>query len=404
VSRLQRQRDGQQWILDYLVMTTGRDRNFGVDHQLWPLHAARNSRMVARVMTSQGEDFERLARASKAAGHHRTARVVFHKAVQAYKTAQHAVMSNGPVKSYIYSRLNACYDEIIALADGAIERVEIPFEGRTFPGLLHLVDDRARPTVLYVPGMDATKEQDPDPNNNVFAARGFNVLVIDGPGQGESNLREIWVTDDNYERAASAAIDVLVPRPEVDATRLAVLGLSMGSFWACRTAAYDSRVRAVAAAMGVFMDKRYIFDLDSPHFKQMFMYMSGTDDEDEFDAMAERMTLRGYGSRIRCPTLLCNGEFDPLCPLEDAYELYEELAGPKELWVAGGEAHRLRWVDGLGGMSVLPWCLDWLSDALDGRVVEGHAREVYLAKGGSGPFAPDAPEPTFRSWHNGVGV
>lgn len=405
MARLQRERDGQQWILDYLVMTTGRDRNFGVEHQLWPAYAARNHRHVARVMTKQGQEREALAEASLRAGHRRTASRVYFEAVKAYKTATHAIMENNSVKSFLYQRLNYCYDRVIELSDYPLERVEIQWNGTFFPGLFHSIDgDTERPTVLHIPGMDATKEQVPDPNSNIFLERGLNVLIIDGPGQGESNLRGLTVTDDNYEHAASAAIDWLVSRPEVDADRIGVIGFSMGSFWGPRTAAFDNRVAALVAALGCYMDKRYIFDMDSPHFKQMFMYMADIHDEDDFDEMANKMTLRGYGGKITCPTLLCSGEFDPLSPLEDTYEFFDELGGPKELWVMGDEAHRLHWVEGLAGMSVWHWCIDWMADALSQPMAADHAREVYVGKGGSGPFESDAPVPTFRSWSDGVGV
>ena len=35
------------------------------------------------------------------------------------------------------------------------------------------------------------------------------------------------------------------------------------------------------------------------------------------------MTVRGHLDKIKCPTLLATGEFDPLCPLEDAIEASE---------------------------------------------------------------------------------
>lgn len=405
MAELKRERDNQQWILDYLVMTTGRDRNFGVEHQLWPKGVPRNHRMVPRVMGRRGAELEALANASYERGHRRTASRVYYQAVKAYKTAQHAIMTDAAPKRHLYTRLNACFDRVIELNDDLIERVEVSWTGGDpFPALFYRVDDQPRPTVLHIPGMDATKEDVPDPNDNIFLERGFNVLVMDGPGQGESNVRGIRVSDDNYEQAASAAIDWLTAHPCVDATKLGVVGFSMGSFWAPRAAAYDSRVQALVAAMGCFLDKRYIFDMDSPHFKQQFMYMAGIDNEDTFDAMAARMTLEGYASQIQCPTLLCSGEFDPLAPLEDTYEVYDELPEPKELWVVGDEAHRVHWVEALGGMSVWPWCLDWLSEALEGALHQGHAREVYIGKGGHGPFAQEAPAPDWRSWDNGVSV
>jgi dienelactone hydrolase len=54
----------------------------------------------------------------------------------------------------------------------------------------------------------------------------MHVLSIDGPGQGISNIRKIRVSDDNYERAAMAAIDWLMNRPEVDPTQIVIAGIS----------------------------------------------------------------------------------------------------------------------------------------------------------------------------------
>jgi dienelactone hydrolase len=94
--------------------------------------------------------------------------------------------------------------------------------------------------------MDMTKELYPDPSENHFVERGMNILCMDGPGQGESNLRKTRVTADNYERAASAVVSYLSNRPEVDPDRKGVVGISMGSYWGCRLATMDSRVKALA--------------------------------------------------------------------------------------------------------------------------------------------------------------
>src|SRR5919202_1398370 len=77
--------------------------------------------------------------------------------------------------------------------------------------------------------------------DNVFLKRGVHVLALDGPGQGMSNLRKIRVDADNYADAGRAAIDFLVARPEVDAEQIALLGLSMGSYWAPLIASRDRR-------------------------------------------------------------------------------------------------------------------------------------------------------------------
>ena len=72
-------------------------------------------------------------------------------------------------------------------------------------------------------------------------------------------------------------------------------------------------------------------------------YFVGTKklNEEEFDKMAEKMTVKGYADKVKCPTLLATGEFDPLCPLEDAVEVYEDLTCKKELWVIEDQFHPL---------------------------------------------------------------
>ena len=229
---LERHRDNQQWILDYLVKIAGREQNFEYDDRLVPKEA-KNYAMIPHVLYRRGAEHERLARAAEAAGSRATALELYWKAVYEYRNGQHAIFADeDPEKEFLHGRLTECYDRIIELADYPIERVEIEWEGQHLSGIFHVLPGRPKaPTVLYCPGMDNTKEGFPNPLQNVYQHRGMHLLCIDGPGQGVSNLRRIRVTDDNYERAAMAFIDWLVGRDEVDADRLGVSGTSMGSHW-----------------------------------------------------------------------------------------------------------------------------------------------------------------------------
>jgi len=238
--------------------------------------------------------------------------------------------------------------------------------------------------------MDGVKENVADPQVNPSIRRGMNLIVMDGPGQGMSNIRKIRVTHDNYERAASAVIDYLVSRPEVDPRNILVLGRSMGSFWAVRTAAHDHRIKAVAAGPSAcFGNKTAIFEQASPRFKQVFMYMAGVHEEEKFDrTVAAHMDTMGYGKDIRCPTLLVQGEFDPLSPLEDAQDLFEELQVPKEMWILEDDFHGGSIsCDGLGGMPGYPFMMDWLRKVAENGLPQGYARIKWIPlKSGAGPY------------------
>ena len=325
------------------------------------------------VRTAQQE--EQLAREAEASGHRESAAEFYYRAALYYGPACGVIHANTPRKLVLYERLVHCYQRFTELFDEAsVRRVEIPFEnGKTIPGILQTVPGAARtPCVLVVPGMDTIKEYMPSPYHNHFRRRGIATLSIDGPGQGESNTRETWVTLDSFERAGAAAIDFLEQQPEIDAGKIGVYGWSMGSYWGPRIAAHDPRVKALVGAMGVYLQKDTIFKHGKPAYRANYMYMSDIHDEDAFDEMAAQMTLEPLAGAIRCPTLIAMGEFDELCPLEDAERLFDVLDCPKELWVYEDETHTF-------GNRLPDFYLhvaDWMRDALEGRFAPNHARRI----------------------------
>ena len=390
---MDRQRDNQQWMLDWMIKTTGREQNFQYDDRRFPPEA-KTYRMIPRVMFKEAAHKERIARAADEAGYAETAMSLYYEAVEVYRHGQHTIFEDdNPEKIHLHERMSACYDRIIALSDGRIERVEIDWEGNQLSGILHRAPgDGPKPLVIFCPGMDMTKEAQPHPVQNVFTRRGLSILSIDGPGQGVSNLRKVRVTADNYERAGSAFIDAMVQRDDIDADRIAISGFSMGSHWGSRIAALDKRVKAIATAAATYGSKRPLFQFASPRFKQMFMYMAGITDEREFDVLAEQLGLVKEAEEITCPSLQVIGEYDPLCYLEDAYDVYRRIKGPKEFWVIENDFHIPVKVRNLGGLDIYPFLADWIRDALDGKFQPGHEREILIREHeGVGPYEDQVP-------------
>jgi dipeptidyl aminopeptidase/acylaminoacyl peptidase len=370
----------------------GRVQNFERDDLEVPAgKRARNYRMLPKVWREAAERHEQLARRADAMGARETATYHYDHAIESYRMAQHPVyFDDHPVKIALNRKLAEMVDRRSKVAAYPIERVEVPFGGgKTISCLLHLLPDRRKaPVVVYVPGMDQTKEVFPKAYHNIALSRGFHVLAMDGPGQGSSNLQKIRAVKDNYERAGAAVISYLTKRAEVDPAKIAIYGISMGSYWSLRLSSYDHRAAAVVSAVACFNPNNTIFTQSSPRFKQMFMYMAGYDDEAKFDReVASGMTVRGYLGRVKCPTLLVTGEFDPLCPLEDAVEAYHDLKVPKEMWVFENQYHPLWSISNLGGMDTHDYVLDWLKGLFSGkRVPTKRGRIAYIREGGDGPW------------------
>jgi dipeptidyl aminopeptidase/acylaminoacyl peptidase len=389
IRKLRTERDSQQWMLDLALNMRGRVQNFERDYLEVPGgKRAHNYQMLPKVWRESAEFHEKLAKKAQAEGFNHTATEHYDHAVEAYRMAQHPIFyDDNPVKIYLCDKLKEMVDRRSEVASYPIERVQIPFDdGKTISCLLHLLPDRRKaPCIIYVPGMDQTKESFPHARHNVAAERGFHVITMDGPGQGDSNIQKIRAVGDNYERAGAAVIEYLLGREEVEPSKIGIYGISMGSFWSLRLASYDRRIAAVASAVACFNPNNTIFTQSSPRFKQVFMYMAGISDEDEFDEMARTMTVKGYMDKVACPTLLVTGEFDPLCPLEDAIEVYSDLTCKKEMWVFENQFHPLVNLTNLGGLDNHHYILDWLHRALfEGKVNDD--RIAYVKENGDGPF------------------
>ena len=394
---LRTKRDNQQWMLDLALNMRGRVQNFERDDWETPKRA-HNYRMLPKMWRQKAEHDESLAKQALKQGFKMTALEHFEHAVESYRMAQHPIYyDDNPVKINLTNKLKEMVDRRSELSPYPIERVEVPFDdGKTISCLLHLLPDRRKaPCIIYVPGMDQTKEYFPKVMNNLAINRGMHVISMDGPGQGNSNIQKIRAVGDNYERAGAAVMTYLEGREEIDSDRIGIYGVSMGSYWSLRLASYDHRAAAIASGVACFNPNNTIFSESSPRFKQM--YMAGIDNEEEFDKMSSKMTVKGYSEKIKCPTLLVTGEFDPLCPLEDAIEVFEDLTCKKEMWVIEDQFHPLWNIPNLGKLDCHHYTVDWLQRVLFSKnsnegVSDG--RIAYVRNHGDGPFGDCEWNPT----------
>jgi pimeloyl-ACP methyl ester carboxylesterase len=80
----------------------------------------------------------------------------------------------------------------------------------------------------------------------VLARHGYGVVLFDAHGHGQSGGRAMdfgWYGNQDV----AATVSLLATQSEVDASRIAVVGLSMGGEEAIGAAASDTRIRAVVA-------------------------------------------------------------------------------------------------------------------------------------------------------------
>ncbi|HUW48211.1 MAG TPA: alpha/beta fold hydrolase [Patescibacteria group bacterium] len=371
----------QRWILDRLYRLMGKSvLGFSAPEEGLGKAEARGynfydvQRTAARIKcidayskenTRTAIELEELARHEEDAGHLESAFNYYHRAALFYYDAGWGIFdSDDRELIWLNARLNECTDKFTKYGPYPMERVEIPFKGKSLSAILHLTPSRKNaPTIIVVPGMDDHKEGVVNPRNNQYIQRGLNCLAIDGPGQGESLIRKIWVDAENFAEAGSAAVDYLEKRPEVKPDKIGLYGHSMGSYWAALIASKEPRIKALATAMSCYYNKDHIFNEAAPNFRLRFMWMAGNLNDEEFDKMVSVMTLEGRERQIGCPTIIFHGELDHLTNTEETYNYFDKLgAETKELRIYENQGHGIGTFRDGWYMMVADWLRDRLMD------------------------------------------
>jgi hypothetical protein len=83
------------------------------------------------------------------------------------------------------------------------------------------------------------------------AARGYHWMTFDGPGQQAALFEQGIPFRPDWEAVLTPVVDILTARPDVQADRIAVIGVSQAGYWVPRALAFEYRFAAAVADPGV---------------------------------------------------------------------------------------------------------------------------------------------------------
>ncbi len=249
--------------------------------------------------------------------------------------------------------------------------IVLEVEGINISGQLYLPTDKAPyPAVCVCHGIPARVSDPEDRGYPLLAERicreGFAVLIFNFRGTGASggNLDVL-----GWTRDLKVVIDYLCTLPEVDKSRLSLLGFSGGAAVSVYVASQDSRVSCVATC-ACPAEFTFITEADEPqsvidHFRSI-----GAIRDENFPRSAEEWLndfrlvrpveyVAGIAPR---PLLLVHGSKDETVDMSHAYRLYDKAGEPKQMIVVDGAGHRLRQDD--RAMAIV---IDWLKSQCQSR-------------------------------------
>ena len=221
----------------------------------------------------------------------------------------------------------ACRTKALPYLRPAGERVDIPFEGTHFRGILRKPGGIEKPPVVIMcMGLDSAKEET-DAYEQPFLARGMAILAFDGPGQGESEY-ELGIRGD-YEVAVRAVVDWVEQRSDVDTQRIGLWGVSMGGYYAPRAAAFEKRIKACISLSGPF-DWAANWGMLNELTRETFRVRARQKTQDDARQFAQTLTLKDCASQITCPLFIVAGKLDRIVPWQDGERLAQAAKGPVE--------------------------------------------------------------------------
>ncbi|HUU53454.1 MAG TPA: alpha/beta fold hydrolase [Armatimonadota bacterium] len=209
-------------------------------------------------------------------------------------------------------------------------------------GVLHLPETTPAPAIIMCHGFTGHKAE----SHRLFvdAARDFTrhglaVLRFDfrGSGDSEGEFHEMTVSREIDD--ARAALDCLTSRPEVEANRVGVLGLSLGGCVAACLAGTDQRVRALvlwaATAHPTRIADRLAPDFGGADVFDMEGWALGRAFLDDLPQIRPLAQVANYVG----PGLVVHGSNDETVSPSDASDYRVALGGQCRLHMVEGADH-----------------------------------------------------------------
>jgi pimeloyl-ACP methyl ester carboxylesterase len=281
---------------------------------------------------SMADQVAGLADEANAAGHFLSAAEKYGRATAYYVTAERMQNRYYEPRKKAYRAMLKTMDRMIYAGSLNCERVEITYDGGSFPGFLVKGHGAGpRPCMVFCNGLDSVKEMIYLTVRDEFAKRGISCLMIDQPGVGEALRLSGLCAIAESERWAGAAVDYLETRKDIDHRRIGMMGWSLGGYYAPRAAAFEKRFKICVAwganhNWGEVQRRRLAKEGDRPvpHYWDHVMWVWGKDSLEAFMDYAQRISLVGVVQNINIPFLITHGANDRQISLEYARQSYDE--------------------------------------------------------------------------------
>jgi dienelactone hydrolase len=281
------------------------------------------SRMIPGDKESWHREWKRIADFNRkrgdeelANGHVRTAMNCWLRACEYYRQAEFWLLPDDPRRLQAFTDMERCSHSFLAQLNPPGEVLQVPYEGgKTLYAYFVRApfDTGPQPCLISMGGLDSIKDEMWFMQAHSALQRGISALMIDGPGQGGTLRRHKITTRPDYEVPIGYCIDYLRTRDDVDHSRIAVCGSSLGGYYAARAGCYEHRLAAAISHGAIWSIPDLWSNATESHgLSDHIKWVFGAKSMKEALAKAAPFTLEGHLKNMRCPYLIVHGGYDVL--------------------------------------------------------------------------------------------
>ena len=241
-----------QWVLG---MQTNGGSEVGESFYAASLVRENDPQSWVAAWTTVARQVEERAEQAFAARHPVSAREAYLRAYVYYRAALMCIDPLQGAAEPAWHHAVSCFRRAAALMDPVAEPVLVPCGGAELPGYFASAPadtEAKRKTLIVIGGGDTYVEDLYLIIGPAAVKRGYNLLIVDLPGQGGLPFDGLYMRPDS-ENQIPAVVDYALKRPEVDDARLVAYGISYGGYILSRALSAERRIRA-AAVCGVLSD------------------------------------------------------------------------------------------------------------------------------------------------------
>jgi hypothetical protein len=257
---------------------------------------------TAGAVWAAGQQADTAGRPTSALAHYRRAATYY---ATALNRVAHATELEPGRELDLWRRQRECWDRTVDRMPVPGERVTVPYEDTALPAYFFRAPDsdpqERRPLVIVNSGGDGATSQAWVHGGAAASERGYHWMTFDGPGQQAALYEQAIPCRPDWEAVLSPVLDAVWQRPDVDANRIAAIGVSQAGYWITRALAFEHRLTAAVIDPGVL-------DLSAPWLSWLPEVMLSQLRHRQHAAFDREMQLVELFSSATAAKLRCRGK------------------------------------------------------------------------------------------------